>query len=77
MLEIYAAGGPSIQLVSAEHFGPSGRVRAADANAAAYDAEMIAIVRRRRTEAGIELRLKPNVDAVADLAAGDEIVVVG
>jgi hypothetical protein len=75
--QLYAAGGSSIRLVSAERLGLVGAVSTTDVVATAYRAGVLAIGWRRSSARGGELTLNPRETEHVVLAADDEIVVVG
>jgi hypothetical protein len=75
--QLYAAGGSSIRLVSAERLGLVGAVSTTDVVATAYRAGVLALGWRRSSARGGELTLNPHESEHVVLAADDEIVVVG
>jgi hypothetical protein len=75
--QLYATGGPSIRLVSAERLGLVGAVSTSDIVATAYRAGVLAIGWRRSSARGGELTLNPHETEHVVLAADDEIVIVG
>jgi hypothetical protein len=73
LLSLYAAGGPSVQLVPAEELGMTGDLGYDEVITTAYAAGLLAIGVRR----GDDVTLNPRASARVQLADGDQIVAIG
>ncbi len=77
LLELYEPSGASIRLVPVGRLGLSGVTSASEIYRIAYAAGLLAIGWRRPQPGGGELVLNPDPSQTADLAEGDQIVVIG